>query len=246
MSDDDKRKIVDSAKQAFPELQSVPDDRIQFNPPVDATTSDALQFLGRLPGRISVWVKRNRNSLAVAVYLFCKEAHDNWTFIKDVYQFVRPKIEQIPIVASQVDHWLRCYEPLNPASIETGKRLIYSPGWHSAPDEQQLVAMINKQIEPEFGVLTTTTTSTTTTTTPAPQSSNGIVQPLRQDLLFIPEGIGVVSDEVIGGAPPVVSVLFGSYNNSQSVSRETARRIHMVNDQIRRRNMSQNYRPPTG
>jgi hypothetical protein len=112
--------------------------------------------------------------------------------------------------------------------------------------------MINKQIEPEFGVrttttTTTTTTSTTTTTTTEPgKQSTEIVQPLRQDLLFIPEGIGVVSEDVIGGAPPVVPVLFGSYNNSQSATRETNRRIHMMNAQIRQRNMSQNYRPPIG
>jgi len=114
--------------------------------------------------------------------------------------------------------------------------------------DQHLVAMINEQIGPELGVLTSTTTTSTptTTTTQPPQSSSGSVQPLRQDLLFIPEGIGVVSDDVIGGAPPVVSVLFGGYNNSQFVARENARRIRMVNDQIRRQNMSQNYRRPIG
>jgi len=248
MSDDDKRKIADSAKQAFPELQSVPDNKIEFSPPDDPPKSDTLHFIGSLPGRISVWVRRSKLGVVLAVYLFGKEVHDNWAFIKDVYQLVRPTIAQIPTVASQVDHWLKCYEPLNPASIETGRRLIYSPGWHVARDDQQLVAMINEQIGPELGVLTSTTTTSTptTTTTQPPQSSSGSVQPLRQDLLFIPEGIGVVSDDVIGGAPPVVSVLFGGYNNSQFVARENARRIRMVNDQIRRQNMSQNYRRPIG
>jgi hypothetical protein len=118
-----------------------------------------------------------------------------------------------------------------------------------AHDDQQLVAMINKQIEPEFGVRTTTstTTSTSTSTTTEPgKLSTEIVQPLRQDLLFIPEGIGAVSDDVIGGAPPMVPALFGIHNNSQSATRETNRRIHMMNAQIRQRNMSQNYRPPVG
>jgi hypothetical protein len=246
MSDDDKRKIVDSAKQAFPELQSVPNDQIQFSPPEDSSNSDTLHLLGNLPGRVSVWVRRSKLNTVLAVYLVCQTAYSHWTFIRDMYRFVRPTIAQIPVVVTQVSHWLRCYETLNPASSETGRRLVFSPGWHAARDEDQLVAMINQQIGPEFGVFSPTATTSTTTTTPAPQSSSGPIQPIHQDLLFIPEGTGIVSTDVIGGAPPLVPVRFRGYNNSQFVSRENATRIRIINDGIRQRNMSQNYRRPIG
>jgi hypothetical protein len=75
MSDDDKRKIVDSAKQAFPELQSFPDDKVEFTPPDDPPKSDTLQFFGSLPGQIKVWVRRSKLGWIVAVYLLGKDAY---------------------------------------------------------------------------------------------------------------------------------------------------------------------------
>jgi hypothetical protein len=247
MSNDEKKELVDSVKQAFPELQSVTDDKIQFNPPDDAPKSDTLQFLGNLPGRISVWVRRNKFSVAVAVYLFCKDAYGHWTFIRDICQFVRPTIEQMPIIASQFGHWLRCHETLNPASTETGKRLIYSPHWHAAHDDQQLVAFINQQLAPEFGVTTTSTTTTTTTTsTTTLEGVRSDARPPRQDLWFIPEGVGIVSTDIIGVSVPLLASAYRGINNSQFVSGENSRRIHTINAQIAQRNMSQNYRRPLG
>ena len=115
-----------------------PDDQIQFSPPEDSSNSDTLHLLGSLPGRISVWVRRSKFNTALTVYLVCQTAYSHWTFIRDMYRMVRPTIAQIPVVATQVSHWLRCYETLNPASAETGRRLIFSPGWHAARDEDQL------------------------------------------------------------------------------------------------------------
>lgn len=61
--------------------------------------------------------------------------------------------------------------------------------------------------------------------------------------LMIPASSGIVPETIVDhGLPP--NLLWHGYNNSQFVSRENARRIQMMNEQIRRQNAGNNQRPP--
>lgn len=206
-SDEQKKEILDLAKFAFKELQEVTPDKVQVSdkPPIDAANPDAWQCIGETPHRFSVWIKRSViGSLILNVYFVAKEVRENWTFIKESCEVVRPAIEKMPVAMEEFRYWLRCrHGAAQPHAADgKGKYLAFSPGWHYDTDGQ-LVDAINQSFNP--GIPTSTSSSTTTTTTTTTVNPSGEFK--QTDIWLIPQGSGIISDAVyISGVPISVAV----------------------------------------